>query len=82
MTDYRCYLLGQDGYIKGSQVIECPTDAAALEEAQRRLATAECAAIEVWDRARRVGHVGRAMDHPEMSAQKPGSGTASFRAQS
>jgi len=63
MIAYRCYLLDEDGHIKNLQVIECPTDAAALAEAERRLASADCPAIEVWDKARRVGTVGRATGH-------------------
>jgi len=45
MIAYRCYLLDDDGHIRNSQVIECQTDAAALEAAARRLATADCQAI-------------------------------------
>jgi hypothetical protein len=62
MVAYRCYLLGDDGKIKDSEIIECPTDAAALDEAERRLALCEFPAIEVWDRARRVGIVGPSKD--------------------
>ena len=58
MIAYRCYLLGEDGKIKGAEIIECATDAAALDEAERRLAADEYPAIEVWDMARRVGLVG------------------------
>ena len=47
MIAYRCYLLGEDDKIKRAEVIECPTDAAALQEAERRLATYERPAIEV-----------------------------------
>lgn len=55
MLTYRCYSLGQDGKIKSAEVVECPTDAAALEEAERRLATSEYPSIEVWQQARLVG---------------------------
>ena len=56
-TAYRCYLLGEDGKIKRSEIIECPTDAAALKEAERRLATCGYPKIEVWDKAQRIGIV-------------------------
>jgi hypothetical protein len=65
MMMYRCYLIGHDGKIKSSAVIECPTDAAAMEEAERRLATCGVPAIEVWDKARRVGIVGYLNDRLE-----------------
>jgi hypothetical protein len=71
MIAYRCYLLDQNGHITNSQVIECPTDAAALQEAQRRLAAAECPAIEVWDKARRVGAVRLAQDRSERTTTQP-----------
>jgi hypothetical protein len=71
MIAYRCYLIGEDGHIKNSQVIECPSDAAALAEAERGLAASEYPAVEVWDKARRVGRVGHARDQVEMSGKKP-----------
>ena len=70
MIAYRCYLLDEDGHIRNSQVIECLTDAAALEEAERRLATADCSAIEVWDKARRVGTAGHARDYWDPGGEK------------
>ena len=72
MIAYRCYLLGEDDKIKSAEVIECPTDAAALQEAERRLATYERPAIEVWDKARRVGIVGHSKDPVGMTAQDRG----------
>ena len=72
MIAYRCYLLGEDDKIKRAEVIECPTDAAALQEAERRLATCERPAIEVWDKARRVGIVGHSKDYVGMTAQDRG----------
>ena len=69
MMVYRCYLLGKDGKIQNSEIIECPTDAAALEEAERRLNDCGYPAIEVWDRARQVGVVGDSKDHSETPAQ-------------
>jgi hypothetical protein len=68
MIAYRCYLLGGDGKIKRAEVIECPTDAAALQEAERRFVTCEHPSIEVWERARRVGIVGYSTDHAGMRA--------------
>lgn len=63
MTAYRYYLLGEDGKINLAEVVECPTDAAALEMAERRLASCGYPAIEVWDRGRRLGSVG----HPKVT---------------
>ena len=70
MIAYRYYLLDGDGHIRNLEVVECPTDAAALEEAERRLATADCPAIEVWDQARRVGTVGQARGHWDPGGEK------------
>jgi hypothetical protein len=75
MIAYRCYLVGEDDKIKSAEVIECPTDAAALQEAERRLATSEYPLIEVWDKARRVGTVGHAKEHIGMTAQGREAGT-------
>jgi phosphatidylserine/phosphatidylglycerophosphate/cardiolipin synthase-like enzyme len=72
MIAYRCYLLGEDDKIKSAEVIESATDAAALQEAKRRLATCEHPMIEVWDKARRVGIVGHSKDHVGMTAQDRG----------
>jgi len=69
MTAYRCYFLGRDDKIKSAEVIECPTDAAALQEAEGRLATSKYPVIEVWDKARRVGTVGHSKDHIVMTVQ-------------
>ena len=69
MMAYRCYLLGEDGKIKSVEVIECQTDAAALEEAKRRLITSKYPMIEVWDKGRRIGMVGHVEDHPDMTAK-------------
>lgn len=71
MTAYRCYFLGEDGKIKNAEVIECPTDAAALQEAEQKLATSQYPTIEVWDKARRLGMVGRLKDQLEPTAQSP-----------
>ena len=70
MIAYRCYLLDEGGHIRNSQVIECPTDAAALEEGERRLAIGDCSAIEVWDKPRRVGTAGHARDHWDPGGEK------------
>jgi hypothetical protein len=72
MIVYRCYLLGEDDKIKSAEVIECATDAAALQQAKRRLATCEHPMIEVWDKARRVGIVGHSKDHVGMTAHDRG----------
>jgi hypothetical protein len=58
MAGYRCYSLGEDGKIRSAVNIQCPSDAAAIKEAERRLATCGYPAIEVWQGARRVGIVG------------------------
>jgi hypothetical protein len=59
MTMYRCYFLGGDSKIKSAEVIECATDADALEAAKQKIATSDYPTIEVWNRARRVGIVDR-----------------------
>jgi hypothetical protein len=69
MIGYRFYFLGQDGKIKSAEDIECPTDTDALAEAERRLAAGTYPAIEVWERARRVGLVGRLIDDAEVSRE-------------
>jgi hypothetical protein len=68
MIAYRCYLLDEGDKIKGVEIIECPTDAAALEEAGRRLAQHGCPAIEVWDKERYVGILGRLDGYSESAA--------------
>jgi hypothetical protein len=70
MIAYRCYFLGEDGKIKNSEMIECPTDAAALEEAERRLAACDYPAIEVWEMARRIGTVGRSKGYLGLTAPR------------
>jgi hypothetical protein len=63
---YRCFFLGADNKIKEAEIIECATDAAALEEAEQKLAASKYLAIEVWDGARRVGTVGQLKDQAEL----------------
>jgi hypothetical protein len=58
MTTYRFYMLSDDGKICRAEAVECPTDAAALEVAEGRLASCDHPAMEVWDRARLIGSVG------------------------
>jgi hypothetical protein len=58
MTAYRCYFLDENGKINGVDIVERETDAAAVEEAQRRRDNSGYPKIEVWDRARLVGIVG------------------------
>lgn len=67
MTAYRCYLLGEDGKIRISKVIESPTDTAALQEAERRLVNSGFPAAEIWDRDRRIGII-------ELSKARPNKG--------
>ena len=69
MIAYRCYFLGEDDKIKGFEIIECASDAAALEEAERRLATCGYPAIEVWDRGRYIGKVGDSNDRSDITTQ-------------
>ena len=69
MIAYRCYFLGEDDKIKGFEIIECASDAAALEEAERRLATCGYPAIEVWDRGRYIGEVGASNDRSDITTQ-------------
>jgi hypothetical protein len=78
MIAYRCYFLSGDDKIKGVEVIECPTDTAALQQAEQTLATCGHPAIEVWHKARRVGTVGtksnnehdRAMSGPRLTRDR------------
>jgi hypothetical protein len=72
MIAYRCYLLGEDGKIKRAEVIECSTDAAALEEAERRLETCGYSEIEVWDKGRRIGIVENSKGNYESSVYATG----------
>lgn len=52
MEQYRVYALDADGHLCGpSEVIECPDDGAAIEQARELL---DGRAIEVWNRSRRV----------------------------
>jgi hypothetical protein len=74
MTTYRFYMLGDDGKIRLAEAIDCLTDDAALEAAERRLATCGHPAIEVWDRGRRVGTVGSLKDPSNMAGQIERSG--------
>lgn len=69
MMAYRCYFLSEDDKIKGFEIIECPSDTAALERAEQRLATCGYPAIEVWDRARYIGIVGDSGDCSDITAQ-------------
>jgi hypothetical protein len=71
MTAYRCYFLGEDGKIKNAEFVESPTDAVALERAERRLASCGHPAIEVWDRDRHIGTVGhsRVLDEEREARQ-------------
>ena len=58
MRSYRCYLLTED-HIIDVRVVDCETDADALLEADRILATSSCTAAEVWDRQRQVSMIAR-----------------------
>lgn len=55
----RFYWLDQDDHIRApSEEVECADDADALDKAAEKIKAAQnAAAIEVWDRARRVGKV-------------------------
>jgi hypothetical protein len=53
---YRCYFLDRDNGIGGVHQIDAATDAAALDAARMVLTyVEEFVAIEVWDRARKIG---------------------------
>jgi hypothetical protein len=70
MTAYRYYLLGDDGKICRVEVVECSSDAAALQLAKQRLPGCEFPAIEIWDRGRRIGSVGTANGALETAEQE------------
>jgi hypothetical protein len=69
MIAYRCYFLTEDDKIKSFEIIECASDAAALEEAGRRLVTCGYPAIEVWDRGRYIGIVADSNGRSDVTAQ-------------
>jgi len=70
MTAYRCYLLDDDEKIKKSEIIECLTDAAALEEAVRKFVSDGYPIIEIWEKERRIGKVRHSQDPLGTDAQK------------
>jgi len=80
--NYRFYELGNDGRIKRAEVIECSTDAVALEEAERRLLTCGYPAIEVWEGGRRIGAVCRSNGRLEKTPQTQEASTDVVRPQS
>jgi hypothetical protein len=57
MAYYTFYVLGFDGYLVGGTTIDCPDDSAAVARAKELLGTFN-AAVEVWQAARKVSHVG------------------------
>ena len=71
MITYRCYLLDDEGRIKRFELMDCPTDAVALEKAAQRLATCGYPMIEVWDKGRRVGTVSHSREHLERKVEEP-----------
>jgi len=55
MPAYRCYFLDSDDRIRGSQEIQCHTDAEAVHVARRMLARRPHEhAFELWQGTRRV----------------------------
>jgi hypothetical protein len=65
---YRCYLLGADGQIISTQIVECDDDAAALLEADRLLESSPDALVEVWNGARKVSILSRNEQRPKRNA--------------
>jgi hypothetical protein len=59
MSHFRCYLLNSADQIVSVDSVDAESDARAMEAAAQLIMTkhANYAAIEVWDRARRVGRV-------------------------
>jgi hypothetical protein len=59
MPHFRCYLLNSRDSIVSVDSVEAGDDAGAMELASRLILArhAQFAAIEVWDRARRVGKI-------------------------
>lgn len=58
---YRLYCLNDAGKIIGFEEIHCEDDASACAHAREQLPKRDgkCLKIEVWNHARRVGHVSR-----------------------
>lgn len=58
---YRLYCMNAAGRIVGVEETHCEDDASACAHARERLPQMDgnCLTIEVWNQARRVGHVAR-----------------------
>ncbi len=61
MTDYRVYVLGDDGHIVRAIELDCQDDSAATEAAKQHLNGRD---IELWQRERCVARFG-ALRRPE-----------------
>jgi hypothetical protein len=51
MTEYRAYLIGEDGHFQDAIPLICVDDAEAMEKAQRLVDNRD---VELWERARKV----------------------------
>jgi hypothetical protein len=63
VASYRIYLMGLDGYLFESTIVNCKNDKEALSKATEMLQTFD-AAVEVWDGPRKVGHIQPTPDSP------------------
>ncbi len=70
MKIYRCYLLDDNEKIKRSEIIECATDAAAVEEAVRKFVSHGYPTIEVWEKERRIGKIRHSQESLGAAAEK------------
>ncbi len=66
---YRIYLLGADDHIKIAHVLDCATDEEALVLAARELADEH--ALEIWDRNRFIGRLGKPFDPFQKPPARP-----------
>lgn len=55
---YRCHLLDIDR-IAAICVVECDSDAAAVQEVGRILEASPCTAAEIWDRSRKLSIISK-----------------------
>jgi hypothetical protein len=51
MTDYRAYLVGEDGHFKRAVELDCPDDEAAKEQAKQLVDGHD---VELWHRSRKI----------------------------
>jgi hypothetical protein len=59
MTDYRVYVIGDDGHFVRAILLDCPDDNAAIESAKRFVDGHD---IELWQRDRIIAQLDRKPD--------------------